>query len=183
MRWKIYIYICKDSNGREAYYDSWACERNKAKKKNAVREARVGPDRRRCVPSHHLPTGKDFVSSCKVAAASYCRRRSSATSSRCIILLRRSPSVMGSSSQRLSIICIRHKPEQWPERPPPCRTSNGPGQAQRTGTSTLGLCTICTPLGLVNGARRITAGIVPHPDRKLKLLFTHLELQSRFLLY
>jgi hypothetical protein len=71
-------------------------QRKKKKKKNAVREARVGPDRRRCVPSHHLPTG---ISSCKVAAASCCRRRSSATSSRCIILLRRSPSVMGSSSR------------------------------------------------------------------------------------
>ena len=48
--------------------------------------------------------GKDSVSSCKVAAASCC---TSATSSRCI-LLRRSP-----------------------RRPSPCRTSDGPGQAQR----------------------------------------------------
>ena len=44
------------------------------------------------------------------------------------------------------------------------------------------LYNVYTPLGLVNGARGTAAGIVPHPDDKLKLLFAHLELQSRFLL-
>jgi hypothetical protein len=87
VRWKIYIYICKDSNGREAYYDSRACERNKAKKKNAVKEARAVTTFQREGLRLQLH-GRG------------CQLLSSATSSRCSILLRRSSSVMGSSSQR-----------------------------------------------------------------------------------